>query len=90
MNQNLINRLQPSAPHLLETLSEKLSLTDLQSLLMAVYEKRVLKLLAKKLLDQYQQNRFIKPAAIDPLKIIRFDLFAFSNLPKTLLAKNIF
>ena len=84
MNQKLINRLQEftQAPNLFEVLSDKLTLPDLQSLLLAVYEKRVQDLSPKNIFNQYTQNRFVRPAASDPQKLISFDQFAFSILPK--------
>ena len=45
-------------PNLLDILVNRLKPTDLQSLLMEVYSRRIEKLTAADLLHQYQQNRF--------------------------------
>ncbi len=84
MNKKILNRILKKSRHpgLLEALTEKLSLTDLQSLLLKVYQTKSQKLTPKDLVTQYSQNRFVKPAQIDPREIIKFDLHAYSLLPK--------
>jgi len=83
MINKLLDRIikKSQQPKLFEALSEKLSLSDLQSLLLEVYQKRTHKLTPKDLFNQYAQNRFVKPAKIDSLKRLQFDQFAFNLLP---------
>ena len=40
--------------------------TDLQSLLLEVYRLRAAKVQPAALLAQHEQNRFVRPAAVDP------------------------
>ncbi len=65
-----------------EALTEKISLADLQSLLIEVYNQRVKKLSLKQLLEQYQNNRFVKPSTLDPRKLLEFDALAYGLLPE--------
>ena len=50
---------------LLAFLGRRLALTDLQSLLLAVYHERAARQTPARVLDQYQHNRFVRPAAVD-------------------------
>lgn len=68
-------------PDLITALSDRLTLPDLQSLLLEVYSQRVQKLDPAYLSQQYLQNRFVQPAVGSPLKSTKFDLLAFSLLP---------
>jgi len=68
-------------PDLITTLSDRLSLPDLQSILLEVYSLRIKKLNPAYLSQQYSQNRFVQPAHAFPQKSIEFDLLAFSLLP---------
>jgi len=83
MNNKILNRILKKSrqPELLEVLTKRLSLTDLQSLLLEVYQEKTQLLTPKDLVSQYSQNRFVKPVQIDPRKILKFDQFAYSLLP---------
>jgi len=83
MSDQIIQRIlkQAQAPHLLETLVDRLSATDLQSLLLEVYRQRAAKLAPSDVLRQYEQNRFVKPAQVRPQALLAFDQLAFSLLP---------
>ncbi|MDQ2806152.1 MAG: hypothetical protein M3Z04_04420 [Chloroflexota bacterium] len=50
---------------LLETLGQTLAPTDLQSLLLAVYRIRAARQTPARVLEQYEHNRFVQPAAVD-------------------------
>ncbi len=65
-----------------EALTEKMSLADLQSLLIELYNQRVQKISLKQLLDQYKNNRFVKPSTMDPRKLLEFDSLAYELLPE--------
>src|SRR5213592_488116 len=45
--------------HLLEVLTERIAPTDLQSLLLEVYARLAAATTAKRLLEQYEANRFV-------------------------------
>jgi hypothetical protein len=68
-------------PDLMEALAERLSLSDLQSLLLAVYQQRVERLAPRHLKRQYQRNRFVQAAQVSPKQLLEFDLLAYSLLP---------
>jgi hypothetical protein len=55
--------------------------TDLQSLLLEVYRRRVDHLTGKDVLNRYEQGRFVAPAPSDPLELIEFDRLALSLIP---------
>ena len=83
MNRNLINRILKKAnnPNLLNELTTSLSFTDLQSFLLEVYREKVSRLQPKDLMAQYASNRFVKPAQIEPAKLMDFEKMAFLILP---------
>lgn len=83
MPDGLIERILNKAglPDLLEALVERLSLPDLQSLLLEVYRQRAQKLTPADVLRQYERSRFVSPAPISPLDILRFDQVACGLLP---------
>jgi len=67
--------------NLVEALSEQLSPTDLQSLLIEVYKRRTEALKPRDLLSQYERNRFVQLAQVSPAAMIEFDRLAFKLLP---------
>jgi hypothetical protein len=83
MTDKIIERILREAnnPDLLETLSQRLSLSDLQSLLLEVYRQRTKVLTPGHLFRQYEQNRFVQPAQVSPQKQLEFDQLAYSLLP---------
>ena len=68
MKEKIIERILRTAqvPDLLEVLTQRLSQSDLQSLLLDVYRKRAHTLTPRHLLQQYEQNRFVQPATVNP------------------------
>jgi len=85
MREKIIERISKTAqaPDLLEVLAGRLSQSDLQSLLLEVYRKRAHTLTPRHLLQQYEQNRFVQPAAVDPRQLLEFDRLAYSLLPSS-------
>lgn len=85
MKEKIIERILRTAqvPDLLEVLTQRLSQSDLQSLLLEVYRKRTHTLTPRHLLQQYEQNRFVQPAAINPKQLLEFDKLAYSVLPSS-------
>ncbi len=62
-------------------LAERLSASDLHSLLLGVFDRRARKTAAAALLQAYRENRFVKPSVIDPGRFLEFDRLALSLLP---------
>jgi hypothetical protein len=60
---------------------ERLAPTDLQSLLLEVYRRRARGLTPKAVLDQYERNRFVTPAAAAADRLLELDRRAYSLLP---------
>jgi hypothetical protein len=79
----LIRRILASAgdPDLAQRLTERLSPSDLQSLLLRVYKARAAALGPADVLRRYAENRFVKPPGVPPLDSMRLDALAFSLLP---------
>src|SRR5205807_3280625 len=80
----IINRIERDAgvPHLADILSARLALTDLQSLLLEVYARRARKRDPKALLDDHVSNKFTRPSASDPARLVEWDRVALSTLPR--------
>jgi hypothetical protein len=74
------NRIK--VPNLIELLSEKLSFSDLQSLLMRLFDVKVKTKSHVDLLKDYSSNRFVKPSDIDPVSHRKLELGIFSILPE--------
>jgi hypothetical protein len=83
MSDKIIQRIlkQAQAPDLIRTLVERLSASDLQSLLLEVYRQRAARLSPADVLRQYERNRFVKPAQARAEALLAFDQLAFSLLP---------
>jgi hypothetical protein len=80
MENQIVERIlrEEGAPDLLETLTQRLEPSDLQSLLLAVYRERAKAISPATLLKHYRQNRFVQPATLDPRKLLELDRLAFS------------
>lgn len=70
--------LREHGEELLTNLAEKLSPADLQSLLMRVYELRATKQSPARLLEQHENNRFVRPSIVSPETLLEFDRVAYS------------
>lgn len=66
---------------LVEVLAERLAPTDLQSLLLEVYRRRVARTSPADLLARHEENRFTRPSALDPNAITWFEQLVWSLLP---------
>jgi len=62
-------------------LAERLNPSDLQSLMLEVYNQRASQLQPAQLLSAYENNRFVQPAAVPPSNMLEWERFAFLNLP---------
>ena len=69
-------------PNLVDSIVERLSLSDLQTLLLEIYGQKVQKIDPKALRRSYMENRFVVPAQIDPVRLNQFDQLAYSLLPE--------
>lgn len=79
----IVERIERAAgaPGLAATLVEKLSPTDLQSLLLEVYRIRSGRIQPAAVLADFEANRFVRPAGVSPLSLLRWEHLAFSHLP---------
>ena len=80
----IINRIEKDVgvPDLAEILSDRLSPTDLQSLLLEVYARRAKSRVPKLLLEDHVSNRFTQPSTSSLTSLLEWDRIAFSKLPK--------
>jgi hypothetical protein len=83
MSNGIVERIlrEIEIEDLVEKLAEELNPSDLQSLLIAVYERRAELLAPRDLARQYQHNRFVQPAHASPTALLEFDRLAYSLLP---------
>ena len=84
MSDPMLERIQREAgvPELVDVLVERLTPTDLQSLLLEVYRRRADNVQPSQLLERYEQDRFVRPSAIAPDVLADFDRLAWSLLPE--------
>ncbi len=68
------------SPDLIELLAQRLSGSELHSLLLEVAQRRARQKTPASLLRQYARDRFVGPSAVDPRLILDFDRLAFSLL----------
>lgn len=81
--EKILKRIAASVGNsdLVATLADKLNPTDLQSLLLAVFDARAKKLNVSDVYHQYQTNRFVAPSSVSPRRMLEADAIAFSMLP---------
>jgi hypothetical protein len=81
---SILERIEREAgvSDLTNILTNRLAPTDLQSLLLEVYARRAKKREPKTLLGGHLSNRFTRPSAISPQRLLEWDGIAFSLLPK--------
>ena len=68
-------------PNLTDILAEKISPTDLQSLLIELYKRIAKRRKPPTLLSDYVQNRFTQPSKVNPSLVVEWDRVALSHLP---------
>ncbi|RAP73627.1 hypothetical protein [Paenibacillus montanisoli] len=59
---------------LIETLAERLSGSDFNTLLLEVFRRRAARRSPVELLRSYKENRFVKPAVVDPLALKQLEI----------------
>ncbi|MGH3390134.1 MAG: hypothetical protein ACRDOO_14795 [Actinomadura sp.] len=67
-------------PGLMSALTERLSPTDLRTLLLAVLRRRAAAVTPGRLLERYERDRFSVPSAVDPLELARLDVLIHERL----------
>jgi hypothetical protein len=67
-------------PGLLAALTERLSPSDLQTLLLEAYRHRAAAVTPSRLLAAYESNRFTTPSGVDPLDLARFEVACHERL----------
>jgi hypothetical protein len=72
---------QLGMPGLAASLAQRLTPTDLQSLLLEVYRLRLSRLQPAQVLESFQNNRFVRPSHASPLNRLKWELVAFEHLP---------
>ena len=82
MDERLIARIERDCgmPGLVDALTDRLPASDLQSLLLEVYRRRVERLSPAAVLERYQRDTFVCPAPLDPAALAAFDLETFAVL----------
>ena len=80
----IIERIEREAgiPGLVSILTEKLSPTDLQSLLLEVYRLRSHRIQPATVLADFESNRFVRPSTVSPISLLRWEQIAFLDLPQ--------
>ncbi len=68
-------------PGLLSLLAEKITPTDLQSLLLEVYRLRSSHQRPADVLTSYEADRFVRSSSVSPRRLLEWDQVAFSALP---------
>jgi hypothetical protein len=68
-------------PGLVSILAERLTPTDLQSILLEVYRLRISQIQPSQVLSSYQDNRFVRPSTVSPTSLLKWEQVAFSQLP---------
>lgn len=73
---------EAGVPDLASVLGERLSPTDLQSLLLEVYANRARRKRPSTLLEEYASNRFVRPSPVDVAALQRWEAIAWAHLPE--------
>jgi hypothetical protein len=78
----IVERIEHEAgvPGLVSILAERLTPTDLQSILLEVYRLRSSQLQPSAIVSNYETNRFVRPSALSPTQLLRWEQVAFSQL----------
>jgi hypothetical protein len=84
MSNKIVERISKECgvSNLLKILSEKISATDLQTILLETYRRRSSKLLPADLMRQYERNRFVQKVSLSPDEIWKFNQLVSRTLPE--------
>jgi hypothetical protein len=72
---------EAGAPGLVSLLAERLTPTDLQSLLLEVYRLHSARRRPADVLSSYASDRFVRPAPVSPVCLLAWERIAFTELP---------
>src|SRR5260370_5733803 len=72
---------EAGVPELIDVLVERLAPTDLQSLLLESYRRRVIAVKPSQLLERYERDRFVRPSHVAPLTMADFAPLVWPLLP---------
>jgi hypothetical protein len=83
MADEILKRIarQSGVPDIVDVLSDRLSPTDLQSLLLEVSRRKAARIRPADLLARYERDRFVRPSARGAEEVTAFDQLAWSLLP---------
>jgi len=83
MNHKILNRVieKTKIPNLIELLADRISLGELHSLLLKIFELKIHKRKLSTILSEFQTSRFTKPSDINPITHRNLELKIFSLLP---------
>lgn len=84
MAETIVARIvrESGIANLVEILSHHIPATDLQSLLLAVFRRRASKQTPRRVLEQYERNAFVRPAAADTRALLDLDRLALELVPQ--------
>jgi len=76
MSSNITDKIleRIHQPELIKLLAEELSGTELNSLLLEVFNQRAQSIKPAQLLSQYQKNRFVKPGDVPVLELLQWEI----------------
>lgn len=77
---------ESGVPDLASILDQRLTPSDLQSLLLEVYGRRARRLTPPDVLRTYRANRFVRPSEVSPLSLLEWERIAFGELPEGFVA----
>src|SRR5258706_4065290 len=79
----IIDRIEREmgVPGLVTLLAERLTPTDLQSVMLEVYRQRARRQQPANLLADFESNRFVRPSTADPIRLLAWEQIAFAQLP---------
>ncbi|GGJ51366.1 hypothetical protein [Deinococcus roseus] len=80
MNDPVLQRIERELK--VSLLSEKLSLPDLTTLLLEVYRQKAARRTPAQVLQEHQQSRFVRPARVHPLEMLKWEMAVMSALPE--------
>jgi hypothetical protein len=83
VTSKILERLQRKAgiPGLLDALSERLSPSEITSLMLEVYRRQAQKRTPAQVLADYEQDRFVPPSQVDVHGLIEWERVALASLP---------
>jgi hypothetical protein len=82
-NPKILERIERAlgVPGIVTSLVERLSPTDLQSLLLEVFRLRAQRQTPADVLSAYETNRFVRPSTTNPSRLLAWEQTALANLP---------